>query len=125
MRECERVNEVLKKQAQKFELGTTKSLARMDEARQCDRETFSYWAQLEFQEYVRRQLERHPTMHASILINNGARLLRLSNITTRRYLAVMRSGDGPFSGLGDVIMLNANYTEQDGYWRECDAEEET
>ena len=60
LRECERVNQLLKKQAEKLELGTKKSLMRMDEARQCDRDAFSYWAQLEFQEYVRRQLERHP-----------------------------------------------------------------
>ena len=116
LRECERVNILLKKQAQQFELGTKKSLSRMDEARQYDREAFSYWARLEFQEYVRRQLEAHPTAHASNLINNGARLLRISSVTTRRYLAELRAGDGPFSGLGDTIMLNTNYTEQDDYW---------
>ena len=124
LRECERVNQLLKKQAIKLALGTRKSLARMDEARQMDREALSYWARLEFQEYVRRQLEQHPTLHASILINNGARLLKLSSVTIRRYLAELRSGDGPFTGMGDIIMINPNYDEQDDYWTEEPIEEE-
>ena len=35
----------------------------------------------------------------------------------------MRSGDGPFTGLGDIIVLNPNYTEQDDYWLETPGEE--
>lgn len=116
LRECERVNLLLKKEAQQLDLGTKRGLARMDEAKQCDRETFSYWAQLEFQEYIRRRLELHLTINASLLINEGARLLKLSNATTKRYLAVLRSGAGPFTGMGDIIMLNPNYTGQDDYW---------
>src|SRR5512136_230805 len=90
IRACEHVNKELEQEAQKLGLGTKKSLARMDEARQVDKVAFSYWAQLEFQEYVRRELERHPTINASILINNGARLLHISPVTTKRYLAVLR-----------------------------------
>jgi hypothetical protein len=116
LRECERVNRLLMKQAQTLELGTKKSLARLEEARQSDREAFSYWAQLEFQEYIRRQLEQHPAIHASLLINAAARLLKLSNLTTRRYLQVLRSGNGPFNSMGDIVILNPNYSEQDDYW---------
>jgi hypothetical protein len=116
LRECERVNRILKKQAQALELGTKKSLARLEEARGTDRETFSYWAQLEFQECIRRQLELHPVIQASLLINMGARLLKLSNLTTRRYLQVLRSYGGPFNSMGDIVVLNPNYDEQDNYW---------
>jgi hypothetical protein len=120
LKACERVNKVLEEEAQRLELGTKKSLPRMDEARQYDKVAFSYWAQLEFQEFVRRQLDRHPTMNASILINSGARMLKISPATTKRYMAALRSGNGPFAGLGDIIMLNPNYipTDQDDYWQE-------
>ena len=124
LRECERVNELLKKQAQKYNLGTKKSLQRLDEARQCDRDALSFWAQLEFVEYVRRQLEQHPAIHASILINDGARLLKMSSVTTRRYLQVMRSKGGPFTGMGDTIMINSNYFEQDDYWQDDPTDQE-
>ena len=116
LRECERVNKLLKKQAEELGLGTKKSLARMDEARQIGIKEFYYWALLEFQEYVRRQLETHQTFHASSLINDGAYKLKVSSAATKRYLGVLRSGHGPFSGIGDIIMLNPNYTEQDDYW---------
>jgi hypothetical protein len=125
MRACERVNKILEAEAKEKELGTKKSLARMDEARQLDKVAFSYWATLEFQEYVRRELEKHPAINASILINNGARLLHLSPVTTKRYLAVMRAGEGPFRGMGDVVMLNPNYTSADGdYWQDVPGQEE-
>ena len=119
MRECERVNKVLEAEALKLGLGTKRSLARMDEARLVDKVAFSYWAVLEFQEYVRRELADRPTCSASILINNGARLLHISPVTTKRYLAVLRAGDGPFRSMGDIIMLNPNYTAgEDSYWRD-------
>ena len=127
MRECERVNGILLVEAKKFELGTKKSLRRLDEARERDNQAFHQWARLEFQEYCRRCLERNPTIQASLLINEGARLLRISQATTKRYLAVLRAGrTSPFSSLGDVVMLNPNYVapEQDSYWQECEGEEE-
>ena len=122
LRECERVNKLLKKEAERQGLGTRKSLARMEEARQNDKVAFSYWAQLEFQEYIRRELESHPTISASLLINKGARLLKLSPVTTKRYLAVLRSDDGPFSSFGDTVMINQNYTETEDYWQDSPTE---
>ena len=122
LRECERVNQLLKKEAERQGLGTRKSLARMEEARQNDKVAFSFWAQLEFQEYIRRELESHPTISASLLINKGARLLKLSPVTTKRYLAVLRSDDGPFSSFGDAVMINQNYTEIEDYGQDSPTE---
>jgi hypothetical protein len=122
LRECERVNKVLRKEAKKLDLGTKISLPRLEEARQVDLKSFSYWAQLEFKEYVRRELEHHPAINASILINNGARLLQISTATTKRYLAALRAGrTAPFSSLGDIVMLNPNYVspDLDSYWQDC------
>jgi hypothetical protein len=127
LRECERVNDLLRKDAKKLDLGTKKSLARMEEASRVDREAFSYWAQLEFKELIRRELENHPTINASILINKGARLLKLSPVTTKRYLAVLRAGStAPFASMGDIVMINPNYVspEQDGYWQEPASDQE-
>jgi hypothetical protein len=127
MRECERVNALLLGEAKKLELGTKKSLVRMNEARECDMKTFYFWAKLEFQEYCRRQLERNPTIHASLLINEGAQKLGVSTATTKRYMVSLRAGrTSPFSSMGDIVMLNPNYvpSEMDPYWQECEVEEE-
>ena len=125
LRECERVNGLLREEAQKLDLGTKKSVSRMDEARHSDRESFSYWAQLEFREYIRRELESRPTVSASAMINDGARLLKISPATTKRYLAVLRAGrTGPFTSMGDIVMINANYvsSDKDSYWKDCPSE---
>jgi hypothetical protein len=121
-RACERANKVLREEAQKLGLGTKKSLERMDEARQLDKVAFSYWATLEFQEYVRRRLEEHPVLNESGLINGGARLLHLSPVTTKRYLATLLAGEGPFRGMGDMVMLNPNYPADEDYWQDGPAQ---
>ena len=117
-RECERVNELLKKEAQDLELGTKKSLARLEGAKN-DVSNFSYWAELEFREIVRRKLENHPALSSSSLINDGARLLGISPVTAKRYMSKLRSDKGPFSGLGDIVTINPNYVpkEEDDYWK--------
>jgi hypothetical protein len=113
------VNEILKAEAEELQLGTKKSRGRMAES-EGDVRVHSYWAEMEFREFVRRQLEKHPSANAMSLINEGARLLGLSPVTTKRYLAKMRSKNGPFSGLGDIVTINPRYVppEDDEYWRE-------
>jgi hypothetical protein len=56
------------------------------------------------------------------LINGGARLLGLSPVTTKRYMGKLRSENGPFAGLGDIVTINANYVpkEDDEYWQEAE-----
>lgn len=122
-RECERVNALLKEEAEQLMLGTKKSLSRLEGAKN-DASAFSYWAELEFREYVRRALEKHRTVTSSILVNGGARLLGLSPVTTKRYMGKLRSESGPFSGLGDIVTLNPNYVpkEEDAYWKGGDDE---
>lgn len=125
--EIARVNELLKSEAIELMLGTKKSLGRLEEARnERDRQAFTYWAMLEFREYVRRQLEKHGVAPATGLINGGARLLRLSPATTKRYMDSLRTGGGPFSGLGDQVTINPNYkpVEEDDYWLDLDEPEE-
>jgi len=72
---------------------------------------------MEFREYVRRQIE-HQAGSASALIIGGARLLGLSPETTKRYMFKLRTFGGPFSGLGDIVIINPNYQprELDSYW---------
>jgi hypothetical protein len=110
--ECRRVNAFLLEEARKLDLGTTKSLARMDEARQLrgNRERFSRWARLEFREYIRRKLELHPDVRSSDMINGGALLLGVSPVTTRRYLADLRTGGtGPFIVQAGKVTINPFY----------------
>jgi hypothetical protein len=116
-RECERVNALLKDEAVELELGTKKSLGRLEQVKNEPSE-FSYWAELEFREYVRRELEQHQRITSSILVNSGARLLGLSPVTIKRYMGKLRSKNGPFSGLGDIVTINPNYVpkEDDAYW---------
>ncbi len=111
-----RVNQVLKAEARVLGLGTKSSLERLEQCKN-DMPAFSKWAELEFREYVRRQLEKH-TCTSIVLINGGARLLGLSPATTKRYLGKLRVEGGPFGGLGDVVILNPRYVpkEEDDYW---------
>lgn len=115
-KESARVNELLKAEAIELRLGTTKSLKRLEDCKG-DLKAFSHWAELEFREYVRRKLEHHAGVSGS-LINTGARLLGLSPATTKRYLEKLRTEGGPFSGLGDEVIINPNYQsrEADAYW---------
>lgn len=119
-RDIDHINQLLKDEAVKLSLGTTKSQSRLASARQADDNvTFSYWAQLEFREYCRRQLEKHPVLPASLLIAEGARMIGLSTITAKRYMTVLKAGStAPLMGFGDNVMLNHGYQppEQDTYW---------
>lgn len=117
--ECDRVNALLKEDALKLGLGTKNSLARM-EACKGDLKAFSELALLEFREYVRRCLLESGSVNAQVLIYGGARMLKLNPETTKRYLRTLRSRGGPFSGLGDVVIINPNYVavEEDAYWVE-------
>lgn len=119
-RESEKVNSLLKAEAARLELGTKRSLERMEGCKH-DPSSFSYWAELEFREYVRRMLERQGSASAALLVNGGARMLKLSSVTTKRYLSKLRAERGPFSGLGDVVILNPNYcpAEDDEYWMDA------
>lgn len=116
-KECRRVNDLLKAQARRLKLGTESSLQRLSDCRN-DPATFREWAELEFVEYCRRILDQHESSSANSLINGGASQLKLSPVTTKRYLSKLRSARGPLGGLGDVVMLNPNYvpTEEDDYW---------
>jgi hypothetical protein len=117
-RECERVNKLLLADARKQGLGTKSSRQRLDEARHDDSNAFSFWAQLEYREYIRRQLERRDTISASHLIKTGAYLLGISPVTAKRYLSALASEIGPFNQHGDLIMINPHYvpSEDDTYW---------
>lgn len=119
--ECRKINEVLKAEAKELRLGTKKSLGRLAECEN-DASAKSYWAEMEFREYVRRQLEIRTSVNAVSVINGGARLLGLSPVTTKRYLAKLRSERGPFSGLGDIVVINSHYVpkEDDEYWEDED-----
>jgi len=120
-KECDQVNRMLRVEAESLGLGTRGSLERMEQAKH-DPSSFSYWAELEFREYVRRMLEKHGSMSAALLVNGGARLLKLSSVTTKRYLSKLRTEKGPFAGLGDVVVLNSHYcpAEDDDYWKVTD-----
>lgn len=116
------VNEILKGEARSLGLGTKESLPRMN-AVKGDLAEFSFWAQKEFQEYVRRMLEARGSVSAVAMMNNGARLLGLNPVTTKRYMNKLRAQNGPFSGAGDIVILNPNYKppEDDDYWQEVEA----
>jgi hypothetical protein len=120
--ELERVNKILKDEAILLELGTKKSLPRLEQVKN-DSKAFTYWAELEFQEYIRRSLEKCSTSAIAILINGGARLLKLSPITTKRYMGKLCLDNGPFVAQGDTIAINPDYVspEEDSYWLEVQA----
>ena len=119
-RECEGVNTLLRQEAIALDLGTTKSIKRL-EACKGDLTAYSRWAELEFREFVRRRIQ-HRAGSATGLIIEGARLLDLSPATTKRYMQKLRSRRGPFSGLGDILTINPNYQprEEDDYWQDAD-----
>ena len=124
-RECERVNKILKEEAIALQLGTKTSMKRLEDSKtDAGIGTFSFWAELEFREYVRRNLEQHQSMTISTLILGGARLLGVSPMTTKRYMNKLRAENGPFGGLGDVVVINSRYIprEEDPYWRDNDVE---
>jgi hypothetical protein len=123
-RECEQVNRILQADAKRQTLGTKASQRRMDDARQHDSNAFSYWAQLEFREFIRRELEHRDTISASHLIRSGAYLLRISPITTKRYLFALTSQQGPFMQYGELVMLNPDYTATESYWQDEEQEAE-
>ena len=109
-KDCERVNQLLKGEAIRLDLGTKKSLKRLDDARELSNITYSYWARQEFQEFIRRQLERQPAIDSDDLIYSAASVLRISSETVKRYVSVIRKGAGPFRCIGKMVMLNENYT---------------
>jgi hypothetical protein len=117
-RASEQVNKILLDDAKRKGLGTKRSRQRLEDARQDDSAAFSYWAQLEYREYIRRQLERHDTINASHLIRGGAYQIGISPVTAKRYLSTLASEYGPFSQLGDLVMINVNYTPPEAapYW---------
>lgn len=119
-RECDRVNGLLKAEAKALKLGVKGvSLERLDATRG-DLQMFSYWGKMEFREFCRRMLERRGQVAATELIRDGARMLRLSSETTKRYLRELRAAGGPLAGLGDTVILNGRYrpVEEDEYWLE-------
>ena len=59
VKECNHVMEILRVEAKSLGLGTKESLTPLDAAKS-DLAEYSYWAQMEFQEYVRRQLVTRP-----------------------------------------------------------------
>jgi hypothetical protein len=119
-RECEQVNKILLADAKLKGLGTKSSRARLDDARQNDSAAFSYWAGLEYREYIRRELEKRDTTSASHLIRGGAYRLGISPITAKRYLSTLTSEIGPFTQYGDLVMVNPDYVqpESDTYWQD-------
>ena len=119
-RECERVNRLLLEDAIRLQLGTTISLARLAEAKSNNKDEFSTWATLEFQEYVRRKLNDRDSVSANAMIYGGSRMLKLSPVTTKRYMGTLRSEGGPFGGLGDIVTFNPGYksVEDDDYWKD-------
>jgi hypothetical protein len=124
--ECRRVNHLLRDEAEKLQLGVKGvSLQRLEQSRN-DQAVFSYWASKEFQEYVRRTLDERQAVSQNYLINEGARKLGLSPVTTKRYMSALRTANGPFGGLGDIVVINANYVpvEEDPYWTEATPEAE-
>lgn len=127
-RDVNHTNEMLKDDAIRLSLGTQAGYKRLEYARQSDDNvTFSHWARLEFREYCRRMLEKHPVIQSSLLAAEGARIIGISEITAKRYLRELKAGrTAPFMGFGDNIMLNHSYqpSEQDDYWQR-DEEEDT
>lgn len=119
-KEGQRVNEILKEEADRLQLGTKGSLARLSAARSEGGSAFSTWAELEFREFVRRMLEKHTSISSNSAITEGARMLGVSPATTKRYMAKLRTARGPFGGLGDIVVINANYVspEMDDYWKD-------
>lgn len=119
-RECEQVNKILLADAKQKGLGTKRSRSRLEDARQNDSSAFSYWAKLEYCEYIRRELERRDTISASHLIKGGAYRIGISPVTAKRYLSVLTSEQGPFSQFGDLVMINPDYrpSETDDYWQD-------
>jgi len=125
-RACDRVNELLKAEAKALQLGVKGvSLERLDATRS-DLPMFSYWGKMEFREFCRRMLERRGQVAAAELIRDGARMLRLSSETTKRYLRELRAAGGPLAGLGDAVILNGRYkpVEEDDYWLEGESREQ-
>lgn len=121
LKDCEHVNKILFEDAKKRGLGTKQSLKRLREARQVDNILFYELGLKEFQEYVRRILDKHPVASAAYLIKNGAYLLGISLDTAKRYLAVLRADDAPFSGgYGDMVAINPDYTDASDYWQDAD-----
>lgn len=120
LRACNRVNAALKEDGRRLGLGKKSSLRRLDQARSSDPAQFSYWAELEFREFVRRRIEEGKTVAGSDMIASGALLLGLSTETTKRYLKKLRASGGPFSGLGDIVTLNPRYVPPSlsEYWLE-------
>ncbi len=126
MQACDRVNELLKAEAKALQLGVKGvSLERLDATRS-DLPMFSYWGKMEFREFCRRMLERRGQVAAAELIRDGARMLRLSSETTKRYLRELRAAGGPLAGLGDAVILNGRYkpVEEDDYWLEGESGEQ-
>ncbi len=119
-KESARVNELLRAEALELGLGTKKSLKRLADSKG-DLKAFSYWAELEFREFIRRRLEQHNYV-ATVLINEGARLLGLSPATTKRYFEKLRAYGGPFVDMGEVVIINVHYRppEEDEYWLDPD-----
>jgi len=117
--DCEKVNQQLREEAAKLRLGTKASRDRLERSKS-DNQVFSYWATLEFREFCRRMIEGRGSANANGLIADGARLLGLSPVTTKRYLSTLRASGGPLAGLGEIVILNAHYSpiEEDGYWLE-------
>ena len=109
-RDCDRVNQLLRDEAIRLELGTRKSPKRLDEARELSNITYSYWAKLEFQEFIRRKLEKQPAIDSDDLIYSAASVLKISSETVKRYVGVIRKGIGPFRCIGKMVMFNENYT---------------
>lgn len=127
-RDTAHVNQLLKDEGRRLLLGTKRSKARLETARLADdNTTYSYWARLEFLEYCRRQLEGHAVLPASVLIAEGARIIGLSLITTKRYMSELKAGaTAPLLGFGDNIMLNHGYVppDEDPYWQAIEQETE-
>ena len=119
MKDCARVNELLKAQAKQLGLGTKRSLARLSDCEN-DARAFHAWALLEFTEFCRRKLEGHTSVSASYLRKEGASKLKLATITTQRYMEKLRTEKGPLGGMGDIVTLNPNYvpSDEDDYWLE-------
>ncbi len=119
--DCKRVNEQLREDAVRLRLGTKGSLPRLEGCKG-DNQVFYYWGLLEFREFCRRMIERTGSADARGLIVDGARLLRVNQITTKRYLEALRARGGPLAGLGGIVTLNPHYVtvEEDGYWTESD-----
>jgi hypothetical protein len=123
--ECERVNQILLEVARKKALGTKGTRKRLEEARQNDPCAYSYWAQLEFCELIRRQLEHRDTITAARVIRNGAYLFGITTNTAKAYLQTLTSDFGPYQLMGELVLINPDYqpTETNDYFQNEEAEE--